>query len=53
MSDVYEKIRKAPAWTSPPCQSHSTLYGRTCVARGQSKPIYFDAKHHNMTAIII
>lgn len=31
-------------WTSPPCQSHSTLRGRTCVARGQSKPIYFDAK---------
>ena len=31
-------------WTSPPCQSHSTLRGRTCVARGQSKPIYSDAK---------
>lgn len=31
-------------WSSPPCQSHSTLRGRTCVAKGQSKPIYFDTK---------
>ncbi len=31
-------------WSSPPCQSHSKLRGITCVARRQSKPVYFDAK---------
>lgn len=31
-------------WTSPPCQTHSYLRGVTCVASGQNKPVYFDAK---------
>lgn len=31
-------------WSSPPCQTHSKLRGLTCVRKGQTKPVYFDAK---------